>query len=783
MRCFILITILFTLSAPAGAQTLALHQSAATPAPAAKGIAGAIIPGSPLAALTGASSPAPADADNATPFGTNNIGLPLTGAFWQEIGSTAQNFFASIRQSTRLEPVGGWLASFRSVPSRRAHLRNIVAGITITLLPALLVAFLLRTALAGLSRRVLTRAALRLEPLEDDDGLASAEAGETEAHPRRVSFMAWARRFGLGLVYLILALLPVLGFVLTMAGLLSAGLLATPQAQRAVIGLANAYLLCRISLELARFIFAPHSDALRLVRMPAHRAAWGINWLALVLYTASFGYAGISIAEVLGLDPDGTATLIHSLALVVHIEVAIAIWHGRFVVAAWIRGRRDDTSFVAGMRRRLAVSWHYLALFYVLALWLALAAGVHHAFGLLLRIIFVFIAVGILGRLAWELSAALLERLFPGPDDAGAKHPKLYARVHAYNPALKFLIRTCIGFAMLVLVLQGWGLDAFDWLLTDAISRALLAAAFSIVITISITLLLWELANVALTGRIDRLSDTGRTRQASRLATLLPMLRAGLGGVLGLFAALICLSKIGVNLVPLLAVSGVAGIAIGFGSQKLVQDIITGLFLLLEDAMQVGDVVSLASMSGVVERLSIRTIRLRGGDGSINIIPFSAVTTVTNMTRDFGYAQISINVGYGQDIDHVSAVLMDIAQTMRAEPAWGAMMKDDLQLFGLDEFGPNALVIMGQIRTGPGQHWSVRREFYGRVQKRFVQEGIEIPHNPQRVTIDPSVFQAAQARDDAARIAAVPPVVGPEIEKIVGGEDGGHNSETDDGGN
>jgi small conductance mechanosensitive channel len=127
----------------------------------------------------------------------------------------------------------------------------------------------------------------------------------------------------------------------------------------------------------------------------------------------------------------------------------------------------------------------------------------------------------------------------------------------------------------------------------------------------------------------------------------------------------------------------------------------------------------------------------------------------------------------------VSAVLMDIAQTMRAEPAWGAMMKDDLQLFGLDEFGANALVIMGQIRTGPGQHWSVRREFYGRVQKRFVQEGIEIPHNPQRVMIDPSVFQAAQARDDAARIAAVPPAVAAEE---LGGEDGGHHSEPDDGG-
>jgi small conductance mechanosensitive channel len=227
---------------------------------------------------------------------------------------------------------------------------------------------------------------------------------------------------------------------------------------------------------------------------------------------------------------------------------------------------------------------------------------------------------------------------------------------------------------------------------------------------------------------VDRLSATGRTRQAARLRTLLPMIRATLGIAIGLVAGLICLSKIGVNAAPLLAGAGVLGIAIGFGSQKLVQDVITGLFLLLEDAMQVGDYISLAGMSGTVERLSIRTIRLRGGDGSVNIVPFSAVTTVTNMTRDFGYAQISIGVGYEEDLPHVFAVLTEIASTMRAEPTWGAMMRDDLQVFGLDQFGTSALTITGQIRTGPGQHWAVRREFYGRVKQRFEAEGIELPH-------------------------------------------------------
>ena len=187
------------------------------------------------------------------------------------------------------------------------------------------------------------------------------------------------------------------------------------------------------------------------------------------------------------------------------------------------------------------------------------------------------------------------------------------------------------------------------------------------------------------------------------------------------------LNRIGVNAAPLLAGAGVLGIAIGFGSQKLVQDIITGLFLLLEDTMQVGDVVTLAGMSGTVERLSIRTIRLRGGDGSVNIIPFSAVTTVTNQTRDFGTAQISVGIAYEENVDHACAVLTDIARNMRAEPTWGSMMRDDLQINGLDQLGASALMITGQIRTGPGQHWAVRREFNRRMVARFAEEHIEIP--------------------------------------------------------
>jgi small conductance mechanosensitive channel len=739
MRFCTALALLLTLALglPAAGQTVAVHQAApAAPSKTtpAKATAGAIIPGSPLAALTGvgAAQPASSDANAPAPFGTTAIGTSFASGIADEATRTFDEFLSAVRQSTRLDPVVSWLHSFTYLPDRRADLGRIAIAIAMTLLPGIAFEVLLRFALGGpraaLARRATPRQAdFVVDP--DEQGIADAEAGETERRPRRrVTVIAWLRRLGYALVNFGLRMVPLVAFIIISQLLLSAGLIATRPAHLAVVGLINAYLFCRVLMELVLFIAAPHAASLRLATIPDGHAGWFIRRFQILLATGFFGYAIVSIAEILGLSHPGALAVLRLIALVMHIEVAIDIWQARRVVRRWIAGPPDATGPLAGLRRVLGQIWHIAALFYVLALWIALAAGVHNAFGLLLRIIVVVILAAVIGRLLWTGSSTLLERAFPDPSVSTARHPALAARARAYNPLIRGLIRVIIGLVTIVLILQGWGVNAIGWLLTDHLSRSLIGAFVDIIITIAIALTLWECANAYINGRIDRLTAKGKTRQASRLRTLLPMIKATVGVVLFIIAVYICLAKIGVNATPLFASASVLGIAIAFGSQKLVQDIITGLFLLLEDAMQVGDVITLAGMTGTVERLSIRTIRLRGGDGSINIIPFSAVTTVTNMTRDFGYAQISIEVGYEEDLDRVSAVMTDIAKTMRAEPKWGAMMRDDLQIFGLDQFGASALVITGQIRTGPGQHWAVRREFYARVKQRFAQEHIDMPY-------------------------------------------------------
>jgi small conductance mechanosensitive channel len=214
------------------------------------------------------------------------------------------------------------------------------------------------------------------------------------------------------------------------------------------------------------------------------------------------------------------------------------------------------------------------------------------------------------------------------------------------------------------------------------------------------------------------------------------MLRTALLITMIIVVGLIVLTEIGVNVAPLIAGAGVVGIAIGFGSQTLVRDVITGVFLLFEDAMAVGDVVQVGGLSGVVEQMSIRSIKLRALDGSLHIIPFSAVTTVTNMTRDFAFAVLDVSVAYGEDTDKVTEVLRIVAAEMREDAKWRPAIRDDLDILGVERLADSGVVIRVRVKTEPSQRWSVGREMNRRIKRRFDELGIEIPYPHQKLIME-----------------------------------------------
>ncbi|QQR69068.1 MAG: mechanosensitive ion channel family protein [Alphaproteobacteria bacterium] len=223
--------------------------------------------------------------------------------------------------------------------------------------------------------------------------------------------------------------------------------------------------------------------------------------------------------------------------------------------------------------------------------------------------------------------------------------------------------------------------------------------------------------------------------RSARLRTLVPLLHHVVLVIVYVIIGLVVLSSLGIDVTPILASAGVVGVAVGFGSQTLVKDCITGLFILIEDTIAVGDVVKIAGCSGVVERLTLRTVRLRDTEGRMHIIPFSEVGIVVNMTRDFSYALLEVGVSYDTDLRSALAVMEDVANGMRNDPIFADMILEPLEIMGVDKLNDYSIQLQSRMKTRPGKQWQVRRQFNLLLRERFSRDGIELPF-PTRININ-----------------------------------------------
>jgi small conductance mechanosensitive channel len=210
-------------------------------------------------------------------------------------------------------------------------------------------------------------------------------------------------------------------------------------------------------------------------------------------------------------------------------------------------------------------------------------------------------------------------------------------------------------------------------------------------------------------------------------------MRTALLVTIGIIVILTTLTNLGVNIAPLLAAAGVVGIAIGFGSQKLVQDVINGMFILFQNIISVGDVVEIAGHTGLVERLSVRTIELRDLEGSVHTIPYGEVTTIRNMTRDFSFALFEVGVAYREDVDEVMEVLRQLGAELEQDLEYGQFILEPIEVLGVDSFADSAVIIKARIKTKTLKQWFVKREFNRLMKRRFDELGIEIPFPHQTI--------------------------------------------------
>ncbi|MXN77994.1 mechanosensitive ion channel [Burkholderia sp. 4701] len=359
------------------------------------------------------------------------------------------------------------------------------------------------------------------------------------------------------------------------------------------------------------------------------------------------------------------------------------------------------------------------------------------------------IVTALLLVLAFFLSAVVLRITRPNPAHRRVRRNQsaYVARLVRFAGSLATLF---VWLGYLELTSRLWGISIARIVEHSVAARGIAQAMSAIVVTWFVSWLVWIIVDTAILEALNSAAARRGRNPSVRARTMLPLVRNVVFVSIITIAAIVTAANLGINVTPLLAGAGVIGLAVGFGAQSLVSDLITGLFIIVEDTISVGDWIDVdGGHAGTVEHLSIRTVRLRDGQGALHAIPFSQIKIVKNLSRDFGCAVFEVRAPLSADVDALARLIHDAGSDLWSDFTVRRQMLGGVEVWGLDRFEPNWLIVKGQIRTQPLQQATVMRAFNARVKARMEAAGIEIPV-PQMQVVSQSLHGAAQGPVTAA---------------------------------
>ena len=236
--------------------------------------------------------------------------------------------------------------------------------------------------------------------------------------------------------------------------------------------------------------------------------------------------------------------------------------------------------------------------------------------------------------------------------------------------------------------------------------------------------------------------------RAKRAQTIGRIVQKTLSIVISTMAALMILRELDIDITPVLTGAGIAGLAVGFGSQTLVRDIISGFFLIFEDQIRVGDVAVVNGQSGLVEEVNLRTLILRDEKGAVHIFPNGEVKTLANMSKDFSYYVITVGVAYDAEVDRAAEAMQEAASAVMKDPELSPHILEPLEVLGVDAFEPGQLVVKARIKTVPLKQWVIGRELRKQIARVFNERGIHMPTPHMTVRLDRTSPDASRSRAD-----------------------------------
>jgi moderate conductance mechanosensitive channel len=549
----------------------------------------------------------------------------------------------------------------------------------------------------------------------------------------------------------LLELIPIAAFAAAAYGLLPL-VQPRPVTQLVALTLINANVLVRVILAFTRLLLMPGIPSLRLFPLDSESVQYLYIWVRRIVRISVYGYLFLEAALILGLAASLHLFLLKILGLIISLMVIILVLQNRTDVARWLRGGHKQTEAPGSqtesetadphlrkvlpenyLRRRFADFWHIAAILLILGVFGTWALEIEGGGYFVVRALILTIMVTALTVFLVRISQQGLDRLFKVSDELKNNYPDLEARANRYLPLLRQTVKGILYIIGAFSIMQAWGIGTFSWILSPQ-GGAVVSKLLVIILIVGGAFLIWELVSLKIESYMtrERKGVAGRTVN-KRILTLLPLVNNVIRISLVLVAGMSVLSHIGINIAPLLAGAGVVGLAVGFGAQTLVRDVITGAFILMEDSISVGDWVEAGGYAGTVEHLTIRTLTLRDLTGAVFVIPFGEVTTVKNSNRDFGFALVDAGVAYRENYGEVVQALQDVAAELRQDETWGPDIIEDLELFGLNNLGDSAVEVRVRLKTRPMRQFAVRRAFLERMKRVFDERGIEIPFPHQTI--------------------------------------------------
>ncbi len=516
----------------------------------------------------------------------------------------------------------------------------------------------------------------------------------------------------------------------------------------------------------ARIIMAPASPILRLLPLEDRDAKFIYRWIvAITLVAVVLATPGFIIR-----DTGRNETLYNLFYIASGLSVIVLmmamVWRSRHRVAEAIcADSAEGVCVESSLRMRLGRRWHFFAMLYVASaggFWLinALKGSRGGIVSLLVSLFLIPIFIGIdqwarkLMKMATGEDREIIDlsgEEKPEPEPEPGKPQDDKKDIKYFAPVIMRIFRVMLGIFLLFIILRLWGIDL-------AVGRIFTREALSITVALLLGFVVWEFIKARIDSKLaEEMPEEDEDMEeggagGSRSVTLLLLLRKFIMAVMAIIVSLMVLSSIGVNIGPLIAGAGVIGLAIGFGAQTLVKDIISGIFFLIDDAFRVGDYIEAGGQKGMVEHISLRSLRLRHPRGMVHTIPFGGMGTVTNFSRDYIITKLDFRVRYDTDVDKVRKIIKKINKEISKDPEMGPVMLGKLKSQGVREMDDSAMIMRVKFKTIPGEQFVVRREVYRRIQEEFRNNGIEFAHRNVTVYLPPEVTGApsGEKQDEAA---------------------------------